>query len=369
MSLTINDYTPQLEPLVKAFNKRLKDNGVFFQFPEIHTSLRWPEVDGRKFFERFYVAVEDNTAVRGAYKIKHQDFHVKNENISIGNIQLPLSEGTFNKAYNMVGFKLVKDALARQPAIYALGMGGMGRPFPRLLESMGWTLATLPFYFLIVNPYRFAKNIAVLRTSKAGRILFDFLAYTGLAWLGVIVLQSLHRQEFTKKRVTTEEVAEFGHWADEVWNLTKGCFLFCAVRDAQTLNIMYPKSNDGVTRLKMMSDNRVVGWVLLSFVPETNHKFFFGEMQVCYIVDLLSLNGYERSVIRAVLAYLKKHRIDLIVSNQSYGPYVGALKGNGFLKGPSNFILGTSRKLTELLKPLNANLTHIHLNRGDGDGP
>ena len=42
-----------------------------------------------------------------------------------------------------------------------------------------------------------------------------------------------------------------------------------------------------------------------------------------------------------------------------------ALRADGFLEGPSNFLLGTSPALTKLA----ASVSEVHVNRGDGDGP
>lgn len=67
----------------------------------------------------------------------------------IGDFQLPLSEGTINDNYKLVGFILLKDALKRQPRMYTLSIGGMTRTLPRLLTGTGWKLCLVPFYFRV----------------------------------------------------------------------------------------------------------------------------------------------------------------------------------------------------------------------------
>jgi hypothetical protein len=57
--------------------------------------------------------------------------------------------------------------------------------------------------------------------------------------------------------------------------------------------------------------------------------------------------------------------VDLIISNQSHTAWTEALRANGFLQGPSNYLLGASKPLSALADPL----SECHINRGDGDGP
>jgi hypothetical protein len=47
---------------------------------------------------------------------------------------------------------------------------------------------------------------------------------------------------------------------------------------------------------------------------------------------------------------------------------VRAFRRAGYLTGPSNYPLSTSRQLTALLAPLEENEQRIHVTRGDGDG-
>jgi hypothetical protein len=61
--------------------------------------------------------------------------------------------------------------------------------------------------------------------------------------------------------------------------------------------------------------------------------------------------------------------VDIIVSNQASKAWSKALARNGYLNGPSNFILALSPELSQELQPLEQYEPHIHINRGDGDGP
>jgi hypothetical protein len=59
----------------------------------------------------------------------------------------------------------------------------------------------------------------------------------------------------------------------------------------------------------------------------------------------------------------------MIVTNQTHSDWKNALKGNGFLEGPSTTTLGLSPKLAEKLLPIELAMEGFHINRGNGHGP
>jgi hypothetical protein len=59
----------------------------------------------------------------------------------------------------------------------------------------------------------------------------------------------------------------------------------------------------------------------------------------------------------------------VIVSNQSHAAWRRALLASGFLRGPSNYLLALSPRLSEKLQPVETLRRRFHLTRGDGDGP
>ena len=92
-------------------------------------------------------------------------------------------------------------------------------------------------------------------------------------------------------------------------------------------------------------------------------------MKLGSIVDCLSLKGYERSIISKTSEMLKRKGVDLIVSNQSHIFWKNAFKMNSFINGPSNFIFASSKVLFAKLMDKTKSIDHVHLTRGDGDGP
>lgn len=369
MGLEIKAYTEQMEPTVREFNRRLRSGGTTFQFPENHIPSWLPPADDREIYQEHYLAVEDDSIVRGGYILKRQQFMVNGQIQSIGNYQLPLSEGTIDRAYNMLGVRLLTDALRKQPVLYALGMGGLDRPLPQLLKSMGWTLVEVPFYFKVVRPFRFLRNMSYMRTSPVKRVLVDALAVSGVGWAGAKLLcRPKRRGALLESAVAVEVIERFESWADDLWNGTQSNFTFCAVRNAETLNILYPKAADRFIRLKIALNNEVIGWAVLLNTQMSTHKQF-GNLRVGSIVDCLALPGRENQLIDSVSRHLGQRGVDLIVSNQSHRAYGAALRCCGFLKGPSNFAFAASKELTTLLEPFDQSAAQIHMNRGDGDGP
>ncbi len=95
----------------------------------------------------------------------------------------------------------------------------------------------------------------------------------------------------------------------------------------------------------------------------------FGAMRVGSFVDGLASASDAGKVVSAATTHLERQGVDLIVSNQSHAAWCSAFSAAGFLRGPSNFLFGGSRKLAELLKSQGVESDQIYLNRGDGDGP
>src|SRR6266545_3409170 len=152
-------YTEEMEDRVRAFNARLLAGGqTVFHFPETHVR-DLPRVPGRDLYQESFLLVLEGE-VRGGYLLKHQKFAICGavEPIACGP-QLPLSEGTVDARYGFVGLLLLRHALQQQPLLFAVGMGGLENAYPRMLRAAGWSMSSLPFYFKIINPSAFFRNI------------------------------------------------------------------------------------------------------------------------------------------------------------------------------------------------------------------
>lgn len=368
MGIKIVSYGEELSKAVMDFNSRLRRSGVSFRFPESHIPHRLPKLEGRETYQEYFLAVEDGF-VRGGYILKHQPFWVNDQVRSIGNLQLPLSEGIVNKAYCLVGMSLLTDAIRKQPFLYMLAIGSSDEPLAKMLQAIGWSARAVPFYFRVVHLVRFLRQINYLRTSSLRKGVLDVLALSGIGWAAIKLAQAArHRNRIKGVRVDSQVVSEFSGWCDHLWDICKTEYLMTAVRDSANLNILYPKDNDRFIRLKVLREQKVIGWAVMLKAQMSGDKRF-GDMKVGSIVDCLAQLQDSRLVIEAATDYLENAGVDLIVSNQSAQAWCQALQRTGYLSGPSNSIFWASKELTRVSEPLNLNFSRIHLNRGDGEGP
>ena len=136
---------------VKRLNLRLAAAGEPWHFPERPESLWLPDTPGESIVEHYYVA-EDGDEVRGGYILKWQPFWIEGRSETVCTLYLPLSEGIINQAFRLLGLTLIRDALARHPLAFCLGMGGAARALPQTLKMLGWQVHDLPFFFLPLRP-------------------------------------------------------------------------------------------------------------------------------------------------------------------------------------------------------------------------
>jgi hypothetical protein len=347
MALEILPYTADRIPAVRSFNERLQAHGFSPGdcFPETPDPGWMPRME-------LFVAVE-NGVVRGGYILRRQKFQAGAETLNAAHYRLPLSEGSIDRKYSSLGLRLVRDALAREPRLYALGMGGWDKPLPQMVKRLGWRMSAVPFYFKVVHPGRFLRHIRVLRTSPLRRILLDTAAATGLGWLGMKTLGLARRLP----PQSVELAPDFAEWADRTWQEARPGYPLSAERDARTLAELYPASDGRFLRVRAAG-----GWAVLLDTEMDNHKQF-GNLRVGTIVDGLAPVESVGAVVRSAASLLEQRGVDLIVGNQSHAAWRRALQQAGFREGPSNFLVAFSPEFA------GAVCGEMHFNRGDGDGP
>ena len=130
MSLQFLPYTQDAVPAVREFNQRLLAGGAPAdqQFPETPDPGWMPGME-------LFLAVE-GSIVRGGYILRRQTFSAAGATVPVGHYRLPLSEGIVNRSYATLGLSMVRDALAREPRLYAMGMGGWEKPLPQMLKRL-----------------------------------------------------------------------------------------------------------------------------------------------------------------------------------------------------------------------------------------
>jgi hypothetical protein len=368
MPIVIQPYREEHQPAVQEFNQRLKAGGadpdlVFFRFAE----PRWlPRTEGAKLYQEYFLALE-NGVVRGGYALKQQDFSFANGvTRKVAYYHHPLSEGIVNKSYAAVGSMLLKDAMNRSPLLYCLGMGGYDRPLPKMLVRLGWAHFPVPFYFKVVRPNRFFREMQALRTSAARRLLLNLAAFTGTGWAGVKAMQALRTLRAPRTATfTAEQVEGFSDWVDPLWEKSKSLYALTAVRDCQTLSTLYSASDTYFTRLRVRRSGQDIGWAV---VGERRKDEKYGSMRVGSIVDCWASPEDALPVVQAASGALVASGVDLIVSNQSHALWGRAFSQFGFWSAQSNFIFAAGKKLSALLEPFAETQSRIHFTRGDGDG-
>lgn len=363
MGIEIVKYNESYIPAVKEFNRRLHEGGTHYQFPESHIP-KFPFAEGKPIYQEYFLAI-DESGVHGGYIIKHQGYVFKGQDKPTSSLELPLSEGVVDRKYSEVSTIMLNDCLNKEPAVFALGLGGFDQRSTRFLQKAGWTVTAIPFYFRIINPGNFLRNIKYLRRGGLKSVLMDILSFSGLGWLGV----KLHQAFISRKRkpsgeIEFEVVPDFERWVDDLWKSRKGDIYYSLVRDSRVLRSIYPPENRDITRLKFLVDGKIAGWAVLKITQLKDHNHF-GNMRLGTIVDCFSLRGFEDVAIFAATEYLEQQNPDLIVSNQSHQDWCDALSHSGYIQGPSNFLFASSKELTALLDPIEQNIHKISMNRGN----
>ena len=130
MALEILPFTADRIAAVRAFNERLAADGV-------HAEQRFPETPDPGLDAR-HGAFRGRRRRRGARRLHSAAAELPgraNRCVAAAHYRLPLSEGLIDRTYSTLGLRLVRDALAREPRLYAMGMGGWDNPLPQMLEA------------------------------------------------------------------------------------------------------------------------------------------------------------------------------------------------------------------------------------------
>jgi len=364
MPIVIQPYREEHQSAVKAFNQRLRtatsDPDLVF-YERAHPSWLL-KIEGSPLYNQYFVALEDGE-VRGAYALKYERFFLTGRGeYAVACYHHPLSEGIINRSYSSVGSLLLRDAVWREPMLYALGMGGYDRPLAKMLRVTGWNLQLVPFYFRVVHPYRFLRQMNALRQSPWKRWIMDLGAFSGTGWLAVTAAQSARRLRVRIAPFEVAEVDEFPAWTDSLWLEAKDTCRLASVRDRQTISRLYPPGDQHLTKLCVSNHGKPIGWAV---VGERRKDPKFGSLRVGSIVDCWAHPENAAQVMLAATHTLESKGMDLIVSNQSHKQWCRALEGCGFFQAESNFVFATSKKHSALLQ---GELSEFHLNRANGDG-
>ena len=311
--------------------------------------------------------------VRGGYMLKHQEFRIGKDTCSIGDFQLPISEGVVNRAYAALGV----GAAARAPSgvsrcSTAWAWASLSESLPRLLAASGWSLTPVPFFFRIVHPFAFLRNSVYLRRNarhavpaRRARLLADW----GGSAVKLIHAVGSPAAAPSPTATSAESSRNSADWTDELWEACKDHYGMCAVRDAQTLRVLYPRDDARFIRLRVKRADRTIGWAVLLNNRWWNHKHF-GRMRLGSIADCFAAPADaagSRSLRNAIppTARRRPDRLQPVARRLAQGPAQrrDSSPGRPISTSPRR------RRLTQVLQSAGVRLGDMHWTRGDGDGP
>jgi hypothetical protein len=352
---------------VLAFNERMRAahaDADFLLPDQPNGAVRLPGRPSPPVEWTKLVVLDQQDEVRGGFLLMTQQGWIQGEVRSVANYQGPLSEGIHDAKFGMVGLQMLRHLQRHWPLAFAVGMGGMDRPLPRLLQAAGWTVNPVPFLFHIVGSGRVLRELRVLQRRTPVRLAARAAAMSGAGALAVAALQfrSLMPGRGTRG-LQLERVQRWGAWADALWHRTRDASSFAVVRDRATLESLYPLEDPRYLAFAARRGRDVVGWAVALDTQMRDHNHF-GNLRVATILDARALAA-DQLPLAARLRDVFAQDADLIVTNQSHASWVDAFRGVGFLTGPSNYLLAMSKPLSQAIGDASA---RIHITRGDGDG-
>jgi hypothetical protein len=368
LAISIQAFGPAHAEAVGDFNRRLHEAGSDWQFPDSPEPSWLAPSEGSDTFQEFYVAAEGEV-VRGAYALQRRPAAIDGKPLPVGTWYLPISEGAVDPRYALIAMLMMRDAMRRTPISFCLGMNGVDSAVAKLGARLGCQPSPVPYFARIENGARFAREARYLRRKKGMAPLLDVAAATGAASVGAGLLRlALRRRPRNASELRVELVEEFGPWADMLWERCAPHYSFIELRDAATLNRVYPKGRPRLTRLRLRRGSQTIGWAVLQAAHMRNNPNF-GGLHVGRITDLLAAPDDAELVTEAATAALSGAGVELMLSNQSHPAWCSALRRQAFLSVPSNFAFAPSPELAERIHAVDPDSQRLHLNRGDGDGP
>lgn len=376
MPITIVPHGETWKPHVEAFNARMREGGSKYGFYVTPVPPWIPKRhEAQPVWREFYLAVEDDEAVRGGFALKPQEWWIRGESRTVADWQGPFSEGAVSNRYGALGLRMLRDMLKRQPLLYSWGHGGDDAAIVQLLERMQWTLVPTPFLFRVVHPFAFARKNAYLREEPRSRLALDIAAFTGAASIGGRLATAALRIKSGKRfSARAEVVSEHGPWADAIWHRAKHDYAALAVRDARAMNTLLPPGESSYEwsdqiRLRVRDRHGVdLGWAVVCRRTMENHHRF-GTLRVGTLVDYLAPIEHAGDVIHAAYAWLARDGAEIVIANQSDPRWIRAFEDNAFIRVPNRRMFCAAPPLVEALAPFEKTQHRLFLTNMDGHGP
>jgi hypothetical protein len=345
----------------KAFNARMAAAGAPSDFVAEHV---YPTAAGALITKTQYVVVDSEAVRGGVLKVEYPAW-LNGSPLSATNYQSPISEGIIDKNQSLTAMVLVKFMQQASSRAFVVGMGDAGNPLPRLLKAAGWSVEPIPFFFRVCRPSRFLSELRLLKDDPKRRVLARIAAATGAGWLGIHALQFRGiAAGVDARKYRIQHVADWGSWADVLWERFRNTCSFGVLRDRRTLAELYPASDARLIRFLLEHGGRPVGWAAC-FNSQMNGHRIFGDLRVATILDCIAEPEHIVPLIASAVRELYTLGADLVVTNQTHSSWREAFHHSGFLTSKSNYLLAMSPSLA---KDVASVRDSVHVTRGDGDG-
>ncbi len=370
MAIRIVPHSAELRDPVHRFNMRMREGGSRWGFYTEPVPTWIPPREGARVWREYHIAVDDQGYVRGGYALKPQPWVIRGEQRTVSDWQGPFSEGAISDRYAVLGIRMVRDMLRKQPLLFSWGHGGHEQPVVQMLRRMRWLLHDTPFCLLICHPRRFLRHNRLLRESPGRALALDALAFSGAGSLGLRALHATQRARRPRRfRAHASEVPRFGPWADFLWETHRDKYLALAVRDAAVMNTLLPEGDwpRGI-RLRVTQGGRDLGWAVVMDTQMQNDERF-GHLRVGSVVDCFADPDDAGEVAHAATRFLRARGVDLIMSNQAHPRWARGFAENGYIVLQKRRIFAASPALRQALEPLEETLQGLHLTNMDGHGP
>src|SRR5215210_3263489 len=108
--------------------------------------------------------------MRAGVILHHTTFFVRGDERPFCWSLLQISEGTIDRKHSLAMLLLMKEALAHQPFLAALGVGSMEEDAAKFLIGLRWRHDAVPFLFYPARPARLLQRLEYLRRRRYTRV-------------------------------------------------------------------------------------------------------------------------------------------------------------------------------------------------------
>jgi predicted N-acetyltransferase YhbS len=274
------------------------------------------------------VLAEDKSGLVGQYALHPIRMKIGNSTriaaLSLDTMVHPdyRGQGMFIKLARHLYESVVRQGI---PLIYGFPNEASHRGF---VARLGWVdlCKRVP---LFVKPLNMKRILGTKVDNKLFLIVGGRFGQAGLSLLYPTIRSEL------PDGCTIQQVRSFDERVDRLWEEASSGLNIILVRDRRYLNWRYvEKPRDSYTIFIAERAEGIVGYIVLKSAAK------FG-LQIGFVVDLLAVPerpDISRCLVSKAVKYFKEVRMDIVSCLMlKHGPYIRALKANGFLSMPTRF--------------------------------